>query len=239
MEMRKALVAIAFLAFACNEEVSVEDIFSDFKLSAETIPADGQSTIDVSVNVNENSSADRRTVLFKTTGGAFTTSEKSEQSVKAIYVEGVLMAKARLRAPISDGAFKITVEPEFNSPIKTYSLEKNVTTTPSVATKILVETSATGIAPNAGTEVRVTGTLLNASGRWVTKNTTVEFQDMIGSGSAGGIFRNAALTSSDTSTVVAWYAASNHAPGTQITITVRLKDSNVVSEPVKLIVINQ
>lgn len=233
MEIRTILTLI-YMVTACNPEVETGDVLTEFTASAESVPADGQSAIDFTVRLSDEASTDRRNILFKTSGGSF--AGKKEQTVKATYVNGELVAKATLKAPIAAGDFVVTAEPEFDSPVSDFKVEKTIPTTLSTPSQIKWETSGTGIAANAGSEVKLSGVLLNSSGKWVSQNTPVIFEDLVGTNAAGGIFRNASTLSSDSSTVSAYYTAGALPPSTVITIRAKTQDGTVLPGNVQLVV---
>jgi hypothetical protein len=236
--MKSARFTLLLLTlFGCNPEVDVDDVFTAFTVTPEAIFADGQTIMEVKAVPLQSTSADRSNIVFKTTGGVFVLSGKSEETVKATFVDGELVATARLRAPISPGDFTVSAEPEFDSPVKDYRVTRTISPATSLPVKISVETSASGIGKNALTEVLVTGTLLSDKNSWVTRGVDVTFEDVVGASPGGGIFRSIVAKSGGESTVSAYYAAGDWPVGTSITINV--KATNYEALGTVTLVVNQ
>ncbi|MBU1819980.1 MAG: hypothetical protein KKG00_00520 [Bacteroidetes bacterium] len=237
------IIATLFIIICGCEDVKDSDVFDDFLLTSKEVPADGQSTIQVSVNIKEVASSDRRNFIFSTTSGSFTGSGTSKFTAKAEYEAGILKAKAILKAPIAPGLFTVTVQPEFDSPIREFVLSQTVTATPSVPASIDLETSGFGIISNFASEILLTGLLKNASGKNVSKGTEVLFEDKLLDGSpAGGRFRNQQRITLDSSKVSTKYSAAAYPVGTTIVIHCTMLDANRQKTAIKdekLITINQ
>lgn len=225
--MRTVLIlVVAFLHCGCNREIKDEDVFTDLLLSPSELPADGQSTSIVSVKVNDAASSDRRSFVFSTTAGTFTASGNGKFTAKAEYENGVLMAKAILRAPFSPGEFTLTVQPEFGSPIRDFVLSRIGKATPSLAASIELETSGFGIASNFLNEIFLSASLRNATGKNVSKGTSVIFEDeLLTGGPARGRFRYLQSTTSDSSKVSGYYSAPAYPIGTNIKIRSTVLDA--------------
>lgn len=222
----KLIIAAIILCVACKK-VEIKDALSDMKVSQTEITADGQSTITVSVTLSEKSSTDRRNVIFSTSAGVFTSSGSSKYTAAAEYIEGVLIAKATLKAPMKPGTIKIEVKPEFDSSIKEFTLSESVTANASVPTSILLDPSALGIASNFMSEVTLKGTLKNSKGKFVSEGYKVVFEDFLQSGGpANGQFRKLKNTTSDSSYVSAIYGASQYPIGTVLKLKTTVLDES-------------
>lgn len=203
----------------CQDEVPVAEVLSQLTLTPRSLPADGQSTAQISVTLPKATSADRRSVIFSTSRGVFAASGTDKYTAKAEFVNGELVARATLRAPLQPGGIGVTAQLEYDSPIRDYALTDSLHASPSVAASLVLEPSRSGIAANFVNEVRVVGSLRNADNRYVSRNTRVLFEDRLLSGApANGRFRNRQLLSNDTSRVSTFYGAAAYPIGTTIRI---------------------
>ena len=221
------------ILFSCEKEAAVKDVLNNLTLTRRKMEADGQSISVVSVTVSEETDSDRRSVIFNTDKGVFTTSGKSKETVKTEFVNGVLIARASLRAPLEPSTIKVSVQPEYDSPIREYVLTDSITLAPSIPTAFTLETLRFGIGTNFSSEVRLIGNLRNASNRFVSRNNTVLFEDLLLNGApAGGRFGRRQVLSNDTSRVSTFYAASILPVGTTIKIRGTVLDANGRKTPV-------
>src|SRR5258708_25709636 len=177
--MKKVLLLSLLILTGCPKDAEVGDAIHDMKLSTTNIQADGQSTIDVSVVLSADASADRRNVIFKCTRGMFTTASKTEETVKALYIEGVLTAKNTWKTSLSPGDVTITVEPEFNSSTRDFRLSATITVTRSEAQTVTVDPSSFKVAPDLGSEVTITAKYVNANGASVSRGTKILSVDQL------------------------------------------------------------
>jgi hypothetical protein len=225
--MKKLTLVVSLtLLLSCKKEVNVNDILTNLKLSKTQVLADGQTTVSISVTMSGKSSSDRRTVVFTASSGVFTVSGTGKQTVKAEFDNSEIVAKATFRVPIQPATIKITVQPEFDSPIGEYVLTDSIMASASVPSVIRLEPSVFGIAANFLSEVQLTGTLQNSSGKYVSRGNKVLFEDLFLSGAlANGRFRNVFNLSNDTSKVSAIYSASGWPIGTNIKIRTTVLDN--------------
>ncbi|AYB32019.1 hypothetical protein [Chryseolinea soli] len=244
--MKRTLVAIILISgvmITCDENVEVGDVLYNLKLEEKETPADGQSTIKITVNLNDRSSADRRSVIFATTAGTFTSSSTSKYTAKAEFLDGLLTATATLRAPVSPGKIGISVQPEFDSPIKDFIVSDTIEAVKSSPATIHLEASALGLSGNFLTEVRLEGLLKNDKGKNVSKGAKVAFEDFLQDGTkANGRYRQLQLASSDTSYVTSYYGAPFYPIGTNIKIRVTVLNDVGAKTNVKdslLLTVNQ
>lgn len=212
-----ALLAIAL--FGCEKDVAVEDVLSALTLTPRASEADGQSTVQAQVTLSEKTSSERRNVIFTTNKGVFTTSGKNKETVKAEFVNGILVARASLRVPIQPATLIISVQPEYDSPVRDYLLSDSIKLAPSMPASFTLESSRFGIGTNFSSEVRLVGSLSNLRGGYVSKNNTVQFEDLLLNGTpANGRFGKRSVQSNDTSRVSTFYAANSLPLGTTIKI---------------------
>lgn len=227
--MRKFLI-IPFLALliSCGDEAEIGDIFQNLQINPSEVAADGKSTLNVSVEINQKSSSDRRKIIFKTSSGTFTSSGSSSATVEAKYENGILTAKAVLKAGTKAGEVKISVEPEFDSPIKEFVESRSINLLPSIPSSLELEPSSYGLASNFLGETKISGYLKNSSGNFVSEGYSVTFSDFLLDGTpAGGLFRDVHLKTADSSKVSCIYSTKAYPVGTKIKIIGTVADSNI------------
>lgn len=218
----KYLLILAFLAHACSSEPELEDILSNLSFNTTTLLADGSSSAIVSVELPLESSSDRRSVKFDISNGAFSDGSKSKV-VKATFEEGILLSKIGFSSTTKPGSIIISVQPEFDSPLRDYIIRDSIISTVSTPAKIELNPSSFGIMPNYLSEVVLLGKIVNSNNKDVSEGYEVIFEDFLSDGSiAGGRFRNITSTTSDSSDIRAIYGARSHPIGTDITILVSL-----------------
>lgn len=233
--MRSKLITVVALLMltSCQKDVEIEEILTRFDINKREIEADGQSTVELSVRLSEKSSSDRRKVIFSTSSGLFPGSGDSKHTSTAAFEDGRLVAKASLRVGTQPGTIKISVQPEYDSPIGEYMLLDSIVANPSVPYSIKLEPSAFGIGANFINEISLTGNLKNQSDKFVSKGYKVQFEDFLADGSpANGRFRSLSDVTVDSSKVAAFYAAGNHPIGTQLIIRITVLDPN--GEPLEI-----
>lgn len=202
----------------CSKDVSTDQVLKNLQLSTHEVAADGQSTVSARVELPDKTSSDRRTVIFSTSSGVFTSSGTNKLTARADFTDGVLKASATLIAPTQPGTIVISVKPEFDSQQSEFMLSDSVIASSSVPVSLDLEPSAFGIAANHLNEVFITGKLKNASGKFVSNGYRVLFEDLIAFTPANGQFRNLQAITADSSMVSTYYSAFAHPIGTQIKI---------------------
>ena len=224
MKKLKHLLVVISVLIACNKNLEVGDILTNLTTDKEVVNADGQSIVEVSVEINQNSSEDRRVVIFTASSGVFSDSELNTYSSKAEFIDGKLIAKAMLKAPISPGQITITCQPEFDSPIKEYELSKKIEAIPSLPNSINLEASAFGLKSQFGNEVFLHAILKNSEGKHVSKNTMVLFEDLTSNTNANGRYREMQNATDENGKVSTYYSSNAYPVGTDIMIRVTVLD---------------
>jgi hypothetical protein len=227
--MKKHLkyLALACLCLQCKKEVSIDKVITGLTLNQQTVEADGQSTVTVSVKVSDKSSADRRTILFKCSDGIFTDSGKDTYEAGAKYLNGALLATATWKAPLSAGTTTITAEPEYNSPVADYQLSATLKTTVSEPSSITLSVPAFDIGSGFINQTTLTVKVRNAKGKFVSKGTKVSFEDLLSSGAAAnGQFGQSSYATGDSASVITIYSANTYPVGTIIKIRATALDKN-------------
>lgn len=227
--MRKFLiVSFLTLLISCGDDAEIDDVFQNMQVNPLEAAADGKSIINISVEINQKSSSDRRKIIFKTSSGSFTSSGTSSATVEAKYENGILIAKTVLKVGTKAGEAKISVEPEFDSSVREYVESRSINLVPSIPFSLELEPSSYGLAANFLGETKVTGYLKNSIGNFVSDGYKVSFSDFLLDGSpAGGMFRDAHFTTTDSSKVSFMYSAKNYPVGTKIKIIGTISDSNI------------
>jgi hypothetical protein len=226
--MRKLILFFLIVSMSsCTKDTDLDEVFTNFTFSTHEVPADGQSTVNVSVELTKNSSEDRRSVIFKTSSGVFTSSSTQTAIVKAEYENGHIVAKTTLKVSTRPGDIVLSVRPEYDSPVDEFTLQNTIIAVPSVASSIQLESSALGIASNHLTEVKVIGTLKNSSEKFVSEGHKVIFQDFLSNGlPANGGFRDIHTVTGSDSTVSSYYSIGQYPIGTRIEIRCTILDYN-------------
>lgn len=219
------IILLSLALITCDKDVDVNDVLYNLKIANKELTADGQSTTKITVNLSSRSSADRRNVIFSSTSGIFTSSSTSKYTTKAEFFNGTLTATATLRAPISPGKIGISVQPEFDSPVKEFVVSDTIVALKSIPASIKLNSSASGIFGNFLSEVRLTGQLKNAQGNNVSKGSKVLFEDyLMDDSKANGRYRQLQTVSNDTSYVTGFYGAPAYPLGTNIKIRATVLD---------------
>jgi len=224
--MKKFLLLLIILTCAaCSEEADTNDIFSNFVVSPSTISADGESIVDVSVELTDKASTDRRNIVFSTTSGKFTSTNLDKCTIKAEYEAGVLIARTTLKVSTKPGAIEISVQPEFDSPVKEFSITQIVHAVASVPKTISLESSSFGVASNHLNEVLLTGNLKNIEGKPVSSGYKVGFTNFVlpsGTDGSAGQFRDTNDTTAAASEVTSYFSANALPIGTSVKIVATL-----------------
>lgn len=221
----KLLGFVLFLAFlaGCKKSVSINEVLTDFTVDKTEIIADGNTAVTLTVKLNSEANADRRNIIFTTSNGSFGNGAK--KTVKAEYIDGVLMAKTSFKVSTKPGEITVSVKPEFDSPYDEYRLEKKITANLSIAQSIKLEPSSFGMATNFASEINLIGYLKNTNGGFVSSGYKVLFEDQLQSGgAANGRFRKVISSTTDSSKVSAIYAAPALPIGTNIRIRCTVLD---------------
>lgn len=226
--MKKIILCfLVIMLSSCTSNTDIDEVFMDFTVSTEEVYADGQSTVNLSVILDDDTDADRRNVVFKTSSGIFVPAAAETVVVKSEYENGRLIAKATLKVSTKTGVITVSVKPEYDSSVTEYVLEKTITALPSVASSIDLQPSALGIGSNYLTEVQLIGNLRNSLGKFVSSGHRVIFKDFLSDGKpANGGFRDVQLQTGAESKVSCYYAAGLYPIGTAIEIKCILLDEN-------------
>jgi hypothetical protein len=241
MKNTLTFIAMLLVLISCSKDVTTEDVLTNLTVSAATIPADASSSVKLSVTLPNDSSTDRRSVIYTCTSGTFENGAKT-YTAKAAFENGVLVAKAVLKSTTKPETIEVSASPEFDSPIGDFMLGTSIVTLPSVPATIQLSPSALGLASNHLNEVKLTALLRNTDNKFVSQGYTVKFTDeMLNGDPASGGFREQYLTTTDSAKVSAYYSAAIHPIGTQIKIRCILLDNGVETplQQATILTINQ
>ncbi|PWV55560.1 hypothetical protein [Chitinophaga sp. S165] len=216
-----------FLLAGCTKTPDIRSVITKLELSKRQLPADGQSSVELSVILDSKASSDRRSVIFSASAGSFS-SGNDKVTAKAEFDNGVLVAKATLKAPFEPGTIMVTVQPEFDSPITEFVLTDSITATFSEAATITLNPSSFGIGSNHLNEIQLTARIRNIDKRNVSKGVNVLLEDsLVTGGPALGSFRDRQTMTADSSKVSAWYSAAMYPIGTAIRIRATVLDKDL------------
>ncbi len=236
---RSMIFLFLFCLFACQKvSVNVSNVIFGLTLSQHSLTADGTTTINVSVQLPPNADVTKRNIKFTATSGSWKGGTDSTISVKAVFINNQLIAKAIYIAGSSPKETYITAQPDQpDVSNNNFVLKDSLTVTVSPAATIQLMPSSFGINSNYQSEVTLTGILKNASGNLVSIGTNVTFSDKLADGSAAnGQYRKSVLTSDATSTVSTIYSVGAYPVGTVINITVTVLDASGKPTPIQDIV---
>lgn len=210
-------------------KVSIEtgDVISTMSLSPVTVDADGSSLVDVSVRLNSNSDPSRRKIVLETTAGLFTNVNLKTVTTEALFESGELVARVKLRAPMSPGYMVVTAKPEIRNAYNDFIVKDSVQAKLSIPATISLSASAFGVQGGFLGEIQLTGLLRNGNGKNVSAGARVIFKDVFpGGGAVGGRFRQLQAASDENSKVSVYYSPGFLVPGTNINIVVTVLDSS-------------
>jgi len=229
--MKRIVTIIAIvitMAYACGKHVQVSSVIWGLSATPAQFDADGSATATITVQIDANASADKRNVVFTSTGGSFTGGQDNKVTVAATFVDKKLVASATLKAPSSPQSITITATPETNTELGDFKQTIVVEAVKVSASTIKLEPSSFGIGKNFSTTDTLVGTLKSAAGKKVSAGAEVSIQDYLDLACtmpADGRFRQQRLSSDGTSQVRTLYSAPNLPEGTNIYIKASIKDS--------------
>jgi hypothetical protein len=225
MEVRKYLI-ITFFLLSCQKDLKTEHIITDLKASPASVEADGASKITVTVVLTDRAAEGKRNIVFNTTGGSWVDGKDGKVTVAGKYLDGKIIAEAKLVAPNSEQEIEITASSESLTLNGDFNLKTTVKATHVPPFKIKVEPTALGIGSNYSTEDTVSAKISGINNGNASRGVKVLFEDLIGSNPAGGRFRAVQTVSGASSIVSAIYGAPNAPIGTAITIRATVLDKN-------------
>lgn len=222
--MRAILLIVLLCLYACSKSINADDVIQQLDADPTTVDANGAS-VKLTAVINPKASDDRKNVIFTTTGGSLVNAAADGTlNIKADFVDGKLTATATLKAPFSEGTFKVTAAPATTSPNGDYSKSVTITASAVLPTSIDIQPSSFGIGSNFTSEDTLVATLKNGNKK-VSQGAKVVFDDNFENGApVHGQFRQQQLSSNASSQVSAIYSAPALAIGTQIFLTASIVD---------------
>lgn len=207
-------ILIFFVLSACKpEKISQNEVISDLMVSDIAPLADGNTVIDLSVNINSGADADKRNIIFRASSAGFLPGSDTIITQKAVFENGFLVARVKYKVPSSDKSIVFTAQPESRSPQQDFVLKRTITSLVSLPTTLTLSPSAPGVLPGYAGEILVTGTLKNGS-RNASANLKVVFEDYFPDGTpVQGRYRLKKETSDANASVSTFYSPGNVAPG--------------------------
>jgi hypothetical protein len=213
------IALILLILQGCKPDtLPVGDVISNLKISNTSPLADGTTVLDISVQLNSRADADKRNVIFRSSGGQFLPNNDTSLTQKANFENGILISRVKFKVPASVSPITISAFPETRSNQKDYMLTGTIMPAGSVPTSLTVTPSAPGVYTAYAGEVLITGTLKNGT-HGVTSGAKVVFEDYDLTGkSLNGRYRLLKTSSDASSTVSTYYSPGPVAVGTSFFI---------------------
>jgi hypothetical protein len=210
----------------CVKTIPTNDVIL-LSASSADVEGDGISMDTVYASLPNNSVTASSYVLFKTSTGLFDngfdtmTVLANRQDINPKYNTAV----ARITTSLRDGLDTVTATTVTNPP---FMQMINIVFTKSAPAFLIMQASAFTVATNFGSEVTITGTLLNSSRNRVSDSTLVQFTDYYQSSGlpVGGSYRQLQNASNDSSQLSFIYSSGLAPPGSFIYIKGVVLDSN-------------
>lgn len=227
--MQRRFIYLFFLALpagGCKKSsLSTDAVMQNYTISTHTVPADGSSPVALSVELDNNTDADKRNVLFSASSGSFTGGKDSSISVKAVFVDGKLKAKAYYIPPMQPGKIYLSIQPD----LSTYSnlrIIDSIDAVRSTPARVRLSVSSFSVLYGFLNEDTLTARLSNASGGNVSTGTRVIFYDTYLNGlPLNGHFRSVSGSSNASSQTSAIYTPGYAAPaGSSLWLKVSVPD---------------
>ena len=221
------LLMAVILAGCQKVNQDTNQVLTGLKLTTYQMDADGTATDTVTVQLNANADATRRNVRFSASPYGKWIGGDSTISVKAVFQNNLLIARAVFLVSNTPGNIQIQARPDLpDVSNNNYTQSANLVTKTSNVSVIKLTPSGFGINSNYLSEVTLTGTLTNAKGFMAVAGTNVVFEDTLaGGGPAGGSFRTLVTASNASSQVSAIYSVGTYPIGTKVTIRVTVLDA--------------
>jgi|GEM_PF-6548227 len=236
--MKKKLPAIIIFVstcMGCNKvHPDTEQVIFNLLATPSKTLADGQTTVDVSAELKADADPAKRNIIFTATAGTFGTGSDKTITVKADYDNGLMIARTKLKMPVSEASITVTAKPETNVSYQNYSASTTITASKSVAVTVKLEPSSVSVLTNFLSEVTLTGILKNSLNGNVSTGNKVEFKDYYADGVtriAGSAFRAYQASSDAGSKVSCVYSPGAVAPGSTIILECNILDDAGVPKP--------
>lgn len=202
-----------------NQEIKVDDVISNLKLSSQTGLADGGTTIIVSVDLSKDADISKRSVIFTISSGNFSNGQNGTITIPADLNNVSITATTTFISPSNPGTIVIRAMPNIPDSNK-YVLTDSINFTNSQPSRISIQTSSYGLRYGFQSEDTIIGTIRNSAGQGASSGMKVLFEDSLLTGTAaGGKYRKANIIASDaTSKVSTIYSNGVQPQGTDILI---------------------
>lgn len=221
MHMKKSIgiIAIALLFSACKaDEITVEDVINELKVSDHKPLADGSTVIDLTVKLNSEADADKRNVVFRASAGGFFPASDTIAAQKANFEGTELIARIKYKVPSSPKTIVFTVQPEIRSKIGDFILKDEIISQVSLPTSLILTPSAVSVATNYAGEIQLTALLKNGN-KNASADCKVVFEDYFVDGApVNGRYRQKKESTDATSQATTFYSPGNLPPGTSFYI---------------------
>lgn len=225
--MKKLSPFLLLVLLACGKDTPQSRVLTNLVVKPSEIDADGSSSVTISVMMDRRASADRRDVVFTASGGTLAGGADGKLTVKADYVDGQLVAKAILKAPMSPGTVMVTAAPVTTVPGGSYLLKDSVKALQVLPKYIALQSTSMGIGSNYTFPDTITVSFSSEKNKKVSTGAKVDFEAWLAGGRpAGGRFVMLNESSDGNSQVKAAYGAPLLPLGTDIFLVAVLLDSN-------------
>lgn len=227
--MKKSLIVFSVIVslISCKKEtIATDKLINSLLVSPKIVEANGTSIVSVTCQLNSDATSDKREVIFKTTAGQFVENKEQKIVKKAEFENEKLIVKTDILVPMQAGTLTITAEPNLPDIIEDYIATDSVSLIESVPVSIKVSNSSFFVWNNdLKSEVTITGTLFNSSGKKVSMGNNVIGEDYFENNMpVGGRFRETFLSSNSDSKVSTIYTPGNVPVGSNIFIKLTLLD---------------
>jgi hypothetical protein len=234
--MKKSILHIIFILFlfSCKKEaIDVHDLVTSLTLVEKTIDADGTSLVNVTAEINKKADASKRNVVFKTSKGDFVTGSNGTITKKAELEGDKLIARVQYRAPLVEGSVTISAKLDLPDETQEYWLVDSVFAKDSKPDRIDLSASAFAVMIDFGSEITITGNLLNVNNKPVSVGYVVEILDRFqNSTPVNGRFRDSRLVTNGIPVSVI-YSPGGVTAGQVLNIIAIVKDRNGSVMPIR------
>jgi len=223
--MKFLLIWLALLAAttACNKAtITVNDLIRDIVISTDQLVANGADFATIRVVFNGDADVMKCIVNVKTNNGVFTENNLPTLTKAAIVnLDGNIVSEFKIRSSTKHQDINLEFE------VAQYKTTRTILSVHSHPTKIVLTADSFSVRTNYEGELRLRGTLQNASGAAVSEGTRVEISDTYLDGTlVGGDFRQTQLTTNQLSQVSAVYSPGLAPPNQYIFLQAIAFDEN-------------
>jgi len=215
--MRKIILFLTVIVMlGCKDKlIAPTTVIHSIQIDNKQPFADGSTIINISVAIDPQADADKRSVIFSTSAGTFLPGTDTTITKTASFENGQLIARVKFKVPQVPRMLVIKVTPAAQNIHTSYQVLDTVNVLPSLPATVMLLPSSLGVKTGFTNEISLTATLKNALLNNVSIGTKVRFDQYSTNGTpVSGLFRVHRDTSDATSTATASYTAGNISAGT-------------------------